>query len=293
MPSKKRNAPKKTNRLTIAALLAVMVLAGAGGCSSVPATAKADPHSPPDLSWLETGEIYPGYEDDRRYIRRASETEATRDELEDELEDEMAGETTIADPLEGFNRVMFQINDKLYTWIMRPLAKGYRAVLPEMVRRGVKNFFVNLTTPIRLVNCLLQGKAGAAEAEFARFLTNTTIGVLGFGNPAKDYPELNPPVEDTGQTLGRWGIGEGFYLVLPVLGPSTLRDTVGLLGDYCLNPLSYVTPSRDELALKGCRSLNRLSFHIGDYEALKEASLDPYLSMRNGYIQLRRSRIKK
>ncbi len=298
MLSRKRNVPQKTTRLTLAALLTVMVLITASGCSSVPAAKTANPASPYAFSWPKAGEAWPGAEDDRRYFKRASETEVSQQELEDELEDELdedleEEEPTVADPLEGFNRVMFQINDKLYTWVMRPLAKGYRAVVPELVRTGVKNFFINLATPIRLVNCLLQGKGRAAEAEFARFLTNTTIGVLGFGNPAKDYPELNPPSEDTGQTLGRWGIGEGFYLVLPIIGPSTLRDTVGLFGDYYLNPLSYVTPPRDEWTLKAYRDFNRISFHIGDYEALKEASLDPYLSVRNGYIQLRRSRLKK
>ena len=283
------------SKLVLICLVCLWALTGLSGCSSMPRD--GDRPSPKAVSWPKPGEAYNSNqdEDDRYYVRRAVDRqELSVDELEDELDDELEEEElTIADPLEGFNRVMFQFNDKLYSWILRPALKGYRAVIPEIIRRGVKNFFINLSTPIRLANCLLQGKGKAAEAEFARFLANTTIGVLGFGNPAKDYPELNPESEDTGQTLGRWGIGEGFYLVLPVLGPSSLRDSVGLIGDFYLNPLSYVTPSRDQWALKGYRDFNRLSFHIGDYEALKEASFDPYLAMRNGYIQLRRSRIKK
>lgn len=217
------------------------------------------------------------------------------DPLKDEfdaLEDE-GTMYTVADPLEPFNRAMFTFNDKLYFWLLKPVARGYRAVTPRPVRSGISNFFRNLLAPVRLVNNILQGKGQAAEAELAKFLYNSTVGVFGFGNPAKKHPALNPEPEDLGQTLGSYGIGDGFYIVWPVLGSSTLRDTVGDVADGFLNPVSYAEPFEAYLALQGLDTVNTLSFRIGDYETLKRAALDPYEALRNAYIQLRQSKIKK
>ncbi len=216
-----------------------------------------------------------------------------QDDWETLGEDESAQTLSMPDPLESFNRAMFSVNDKLYFWVLKPVARGYRAVTPQFLRTGVLNFFNNLLTPLRLVNCILQGKGRAAEAEIAKFIFNSTVGVLGFGNPAQKYPELNPDSEDLGQTLGSYGIGNGFYIIWPVLGSSTLRDTVGLVGDAFLNPVNYVNPAEASYALSGYRTINNLSFRIGDYEALKKAALDPYEAMRNAYFQLRQSKIKK
>ena len=119
-----------------------------------------------------------------------------------ELEKEdQAASALVYDPLEPWNRAMFQINDKLYFWMLKPLAQGYRAVTAEGFRLGVRNFFHNLGAPLRFINCLLQGKFSAGGAELARFAVNSTVGVLGFGDPAANYPALNPPEEDLGQTL--------------------------------------------------------------------------------------------
>jgi phospholipid-binding lipoprotein MlaA len=200
---------------------------------------------------------------------------------------------TVPDPIEPFNRVMFTINDKLYLWIMIPVAKGYAKVVEPQIRTGVKNFFFNLGAPIRIVNNILQGKGKAAEAEVARFLYNSTVGVLGFGNPAKRHDGLNPDPEDLGQTLGVWGIGDGFFLYLPVLGPSTLRDTVGFVGDRYASPVGFVEPMELSLGLSGYNVLNTLSFRADDYKTLKDAALDPYASFRNAYIQLRQSKLRR
>ncbi len=200
---------------------------------------------------------------------------------------------TVADPLEKFNRGVFYFNDKLYFWVMKPVAQGYKFILQPPARTGIKNFFYNVTAPIRIVNNILQGKGLSAEAEWARFLYNTTIGVLGFGNPAGKIAELNPPEEDMGQTLAGYGLGDGFYLVWPVLGPSTLRDSVGMVGDRFLNPVGFVERWQDSLALSATNEINNLSFRIGDYESLKNAALDPYESFRNAYIQLRQSKIRQ
>jgi phospholipid-binding lipoprotein MlaA len=211
--------------------------------------------------------------------------------LEEEFE---ARQVHVADPLSSWNRGMFHINDKLYFWVFKPLAKGYKAIAPDFFRFGMKNFFYNLMTPIRFANCIFQGKGNAAASEFTKFVLNTTAGVLGFANPAGQYPELNlSDDEDLGQTFAKYGIGNGFYIVWPVLWPSTLRDSFGLAGDFFLNPLSYVKPIEAELAVKGFDIINRTSFHIGEYEALKEASVDPYIAVRNSYLQFREKKIKQ
>ncbi|MFZ1983790.1 MAG: VacJ family lipoprotein [Desulfatitalea sp.] len=200
---------------------------------------------------------------------------------------------TVADPLEKFNRAVFYFNDKLYFWVMKPVAQGYRAVLPQPARIGVKNFFTNAAAPVRIVNNVLQGKGRAAEAEWAKFLYNTTVGVLGLGNPAGRNAALNPDAEDLGQTLAGYGIGDGFYIMWPFLGPSTLRDTAGMAGDRYINPVAYVEPWEAWLTVTATNQINNLSFRIGDYESLKKAALDPYESFRNAYIQLRQSKIKQ
>ena len=201
---------------------------------------------------------------------------------------------TVADPLYIWNKGMYHINDKLYFWVLKPLAKGYKAITPDIFREGVSNFFYNLMMPIRFVNCILQGKGNAAANEFTRFVINSTIGVLGLGDPASQYPQLNlADDEDLGQTFAKYGIGNGFYLVWPILGPSTLRDSIGQLGDAYFNPLVYIRPFEAQLAVRGFNLINRTSFHIGEYEALKEASVDPYVAMRNSYIQYREKKIKQ
>jgi phospholipid-binding lipoprotein MlaA len=221
------------------------------------------------------------------------EEEALFEDDIDDWDEEEEDFASIADPLEWFNRAMFHFTDKLYFWILKPVASGYRAVTPKEMRIGVDNFFTNIGAPIRLTNCILQGKIESAEAELAKFLYNSTIGVLGFGNPSKKHPKLNPDPEDFGQTLAIYGIGDGFYIFWPILGPSTLRDSVGRVGDYFLSPPNYVDPVELSIAIDAYDRVNTTSLRIGDYEALKKAALDPYEALRNGYMQLRRSRIKK
>lgn len=208
---------------------------------------------------------------------------------------------TVADPISGFNRAMFVFNDKMYFWVLKPVASGYRTVTPAPLRVSIKNFFFNLLMPVRMVNCLFQGKGRAAGGEVGRFMVNTTVGMLGFFDPAKEFPDLNPPEEDFGQTLGTYSIGNGFYIVWPMFGPSTLRDTVGSVGDWALNPFSFMqlihvdagalTSGTTNVVVYGVRTINDTSFRIGDYEALKNAALDPYEAFRDAYIQNRNSKI--
>jgi len=219
--------------------------------------------------------------------------DSSGDSLEFFGEDTKEEVVKVADPLSPWNRAMFHFNDKLYFWLLKPLSRGYRAVIPTPVRSGVKNFFRNITMPIRMVSCLLQGKGRAASAELSRFLINSTVGVFGFGNPAKRWPELSPSEEDLGQTLGRYGIGNGFYIVWPVLGPSTLRDSVGMVGEWFLDPVSYVHPTEAYLEIWTLDKVNETSFRIGDYESLKEAAIDPYVAFRNAYIQYRKKKVEE
>lgn len=208
-------------------------------------------------------------------------------------DEEFGEEVSTPDPIEPWNRLMFQFNDKLYFWVLKPAAKGYNAVVPRGARVSVRNFFHNITTPIRFVNSLLQGKPKAAVIEVTRFGVNSTLGIGGLFDVAKKSFNLRGQDEDLGLTLGHYGMGEVFYLVLPFFGPSTLRDTFGRVGDGFLDPVNYVSPIRDSVAIHAYDTLNDTSLQLGDYEDLKEASIDPYLAVKDAYVQHRKSLITR
>jgi len=210
------------------------------------------------------------------------------DELEEDL---LRKQVTIPDPLESINRVMFGFNDGAYFWVVKPVTQAYAGVVPEPVRIGIGNFFHNVGTPSRVVNCLLQGKGPAAGTEVHRFAINTTAGVLGFGDPAHDQWGLEPAREDLGQTLAVYGMDEGCYVVWPLLGPSTLRDSLGMLGNQFLNPVRYVEPTELAIGISALSGVNQGSLHIGEYEMLKSTAVDPYVAMRAAYVQYRRRQI--
>ncbi len=232
-------------------------------------------------------------------------SEEEKKEDDEAFEKEMAEETaTIADPLKPYNRFMFEVNDKLYFYLLKPISQVYKAILPEPVRVSIRNVLSNLATPVRLINCLLQGKFEGAAIEYSRFIINTTAGLLGIFDVAKKYNDLEKQDEDFGQTLGFYGVGAGFYIVWPFFGPSTLRDTVGMAGDFFADPLLYVGSTRDYLGIANINSdnhtavtvtqnINDTSLTLGTYEEFKESSLDPYISMRDAYFNYRRNMIKK
>lgn len=202
--------------------------------------------------------------------------------------------SAISDPLEPINRAFFQFNDKLYFWLLKPVASGYKAAVPEDGRVGVRNFFSNLTTPIRMVNCLLQGKFKCSGNETIRFLVNTTFGVAGFFDPAKKEFHIEKEEGDFGLTLGIWGIGHAFYIDWPILGSSSLRDTVGFVGDLFLDPRTYLISSIPiNAAVWSYEMVNDTSLRMGEYEDLKRAALDPYVALRDAYFQYRQSKIKE
>lgn len=213
------------------------------------------------------------------------------DLFEEESEDQAV---VISDPLEGVNRFIWGVNDRLYFWVVKPVVGVYTGVTNKPIRSGVRNFFNNLGTPIRFVNCHLQGKKADADTELKRFLINSTFGILGVCDPAlADHGLEAPESEDLGQSLAVYGVGDGFYLVLPLLGPCTARDGVGKLGDMFLNPIYYVNPTEAKIGISAGKYTNEGSFYIGEYEAFKDAAIDPYAAMREVYIQYRKKQIEK
>ncbi len=130
--------------------------------------------------------------------------------------------------------------------------------------------------------------------EFQRFLVNTTVGVLGFGDPAKDKHWMMPPAdEDMGQSLAKFGMGNGFYIVWPILGPSTLRDSLGKVGDAFLDPVFYINPTEVSTGIRAVQFTNKSSFHLGEYETFKDSSINPYIALRDVYLQYRRNQIEE
>jgi phospholipid-binding lipoprotein MlaA len=202
-------------------------------------------------------------------------------------------EATIADPLEPVNRVMFRFNDRMYFWVLKPVSQGYGTVVPEPARVSAKNFSTNLAFPVRFLNCLLQADISGAATELGRFTVNTIWGVGGLLDPSSSQ-QLNIPKRDAelGETLGVYGFGQGFYLVWPVLGPSSARDSVGMVGDYFLYPVNYLSPWYLPLAFKSAEEVNDTSLRIGEYESLVEAAIDPYVSLRDAYAQYRQKKIE-
>ncbi len=199
----------------------------------------------------------------------------------------------IADPLEPVNRVFFYFNDRLYFWVLKPAARGYAAVVPEGARISVRNFFNNITSPVRFVNCVLQLKPASAANELVRFGINSTAGILGLFDVARDELGIKMQEEDLGQTLGVWGAGPGFYINWPVLGPSSLRDSIGYIGDSFLDPVNYVTPPLDRYSIAAGDRVNRISLRLGEYEEIRKDAIDPYAAFRDIYYQYRQSRIAR
>ena len=193
------------------------------------------------------------------------------------------------DPLEGYNRAMFNFNDAVDKAVLKPVAKGYKTVMPRFARTGVSNFFSNLGDLWIGVNNILQGKIGAGASDFCRVAMNTTVGILGLIDVASDAG-LEKHNEDFGQTLGRWGVGTGAYVVLPFLGPSDVRDGFSRLAvDWHGDPLWRVNdiPVRNELY--GARLIDTRASLLDASNLLEAAALDRYSFTRSAYLQRRRS----
>lgn len=221
-------------------------------------------------------------------------SELSFDDDDDDYLNNVGQQQLVADPIEPWNRLMFRFNDSFLDYVARPVSRGYAYVTPQFMRTGLKNFFHNLAFPGRFVNNLLQGRGRAAGVEMSRFVLNTTAGLGGLFDVAKRHkPIVEVEDEDFGQTLGVWGVGEGFYVVWPFIGPSTVRDSVGKVGEYFLDPVTYVKPWEAAAGAQALRTINDLDDILDLYDSLNRTAIEPYSSMRDAYIQYRRAKISK
>ena len=193
------------------------------------------------------------------------------------------------DPWENWNRKVFAFNEGLDEHFLKPVATGYAKVVPQFVRRGVDNFFSNAADAWSVINNILQGKAEPASQDFARVMTNTVFGFLGVLDIASEMG-LDHHYEDFGQTLGRWGFGAGAYVVWPVLGPSSVRDSMALPADrWFASPAVYINDGRWAAGISALQLVNTRANLLGATALLNDIALDKYSFVRDAYLQRRRS----
>lgn len=188
------------------------------------------------------------------------------------------------DPWEGWNRAMFNFNDRIDRWFMKPLAKGYKAVTPDPIETGIRNIFSNIGEVPNVINGLLQGDFKGAGYDTGRFLVNSTLGLAGVLDVAKHMNLPADTPEDFGQTLAVWGVGQGPYLVLPLMGPGTLRDTFGKPVDWYTDPTTYIDHTRTEITVK---VLNLVDGRAALLDLEKNITGDRYVFIRDVYLQRR------
>lgn len=228
----------------------------------------------------------------------AAESTATTADQETEFRDPFATDSgasklKISDPLERVNRTFFHFNNWLYRRVLRPVSRGYRTVAPKPARESVARLFTNVKYPVRFVNNVLEGRVQSAGIETARFVVNSTVGVAGLFDPATRW-NLKAQPADFDQTLAVYRIPSGIYLNWPVVGPSSVRGTVGMAGDAALNPTSYLDISVAITAgAAGLKTVNATSLHIEEYDGLMSATLDPYVAMRSAYFESRANATKR
>jgi phospholipid-binding lipoprotein MlaA len=201
-------------------------------------------------------------------------------------------EVTEYDPWERFNRAMFDFNQRLDRNVLKPVAKVWNFVVPDLAQQSLANAFDNIAMPRRLINSLLQLKIERAGLELARFFLNISMGVGGFFDVAT---ELGVPRsdEDTGQTLGYYGVAPGPYLVLPFLPPLTVRDGFGFAADGAMQPISYVAPFAATVGMRGGQVINDRSLNLETFEEFEQMTFDLYSAVRNAYLQRRQRMIQE
>lgn len=190
------------------------------------------------------------------------------------------------DPWEGYNRAMYKFNDSVDKAVLKPVAKGYDFIVPEPISWGISNFFSNLNDITVAVNSLLQGKFKQAGHDTGRFLLNSTVGVFGIFDVAS-HAGRQKNNEDFGQTLGAWGFDSGPYVVLPFMGPRTIRDTFGLVGDIYTDPVTYVSGDDARIAISALRLIDLRASLLGSSSVLETATDDEYAYIRDAYLQRR------
>lgn len=206
------------------------------------------------------------------------------------VEDARGGPGARLDPWENWNRKVFAFNEGLDERILKPIATGYAKVMPQFVRRGVDNFFANAADGWSAVNNVLQGKPEPAFSDVVRFTTNTVLGFFGVLDIASEFG-LDHYYEDFGQTLGRWGFGAGAYVVWPLIGPSTVRDTIALPLDRTASPALYISDGSYQFGIVGLHIINTRAKFLGASQVIDDIALDKYSFVRDAYLQRRRSLI--
>ncbi len=195
-----------------------------------------------------------------------------------------------SDPFESYNRAVFEFNDGFDRHVLMPVAEGYDAVMPNQVNNSISNFFSHLDDVVVIINDILQLKPDQTLSDIGRFTFNTTFGLLGLFDVASHMglPKHN---EDFGQTLGRWGVGSGPYLILPILGPSTMRDGPSLLADWQIDPIAQIEDTPSRWATLGLKAVDTRAGLLRASRILDTAALDRYVFMRDAYLQQRKSRV--
>lgn len=189
------------------------------------------------------------------------------------------------DPLIGVNRIIFSFNDITYRYFLIPISKVYLKTVPEPVQESVGNFFSNIKSPIFAVNHLLQGETGSAGRDSLRFLINSTLGVFGIFDPAKSWYKLDKNETHFENTLAKYNAGYGFYLVLPLLGPSDARNGVSTIIDYTLNPIPHLTDRPESTIIQAYDGFHKFAPSAENYLILRKRSKDPYIFFRNLHLQ--------
>jgi phospholipid-binding lipoprotein MlaA len=227
-----------------------------------------------------------------------------KDNQVEEFEEEFSEQetNTTSDPFSGYNRLMTSFNDTFILYALNPISEAYAAILPQPLRLGLSNAIDNIQFPIRFANNLLQGKFQNSSDELGRFIINSTVGLAGLIDVATNYMKTPIPAhdEDFGQTLGYYGVGSGFHVVLPFFGPSNIRDIAGITADAYLSPIVYLRGLENykipknidqSIGIYAVHTINKTSLHLGEYENLREDAVDLYPFFRDIYEQKRNSDI--
>lgn len=287
----------------------LMVIAG---CSTAPAPIQSMDLPSVSTAPGEASEPEPKTASPREGAGARANATSDRDEFFDPFAKLDRPDADEYDPWEPFNSTMFEFNRKMDRFVLKPVAQGYNFIMPDMAQIGVSNFFYNLRFVPRFVNNVLQGKVTGAGVEMGRFLVNSTLGVAGFLDIAT-YMNLQTPEEDTGQTLGFYGVTPGPYLVLPLLPPFSLRDGFGYVADIFLDPINWLVLPLIEV--KGVPSaiahkhrattfmirlgrqvekvINDRSLNLEKFQGVEEATLDLYAAVRNAYLQKRAKAVRE
>tara|TARA_R110002126_G_scaffold16527_14_gene66006 strand:+ start:626 stop:1531 length:906 start_codon:yes stop_codon:yes gene_type:complete len=288
-----------TYRYTLICLLTVVLC----GCASKPEPAasaaansnasatqvKADSASADDNAPTAAEQLSAGQATRITTSQGTLELEPTVVDMEPVANDSATGDAEPAplyyDPLEGWNRAVFSFNHVSYTYALIPLAKGYEKVIPAPVRDKVSNAFANIREPLNLVNNTLSGNFKGAGSNLGRFVINSTIGILGLFDPASAWFEIPKAKQSIADTLSHYQVGNGPYLVLPILGQSDVRGATSVVGEALFHPLNYVVDAPELYYLQGLNIINSFSDRATLYQTLYEQADDPYLYFRNQHLQ--------